>query len=79
MPRYGGRRSGDCRPGHRWSRRTNWSPLFQAVVEATEEALLNALCRAVPMDTYDGRRIEALPLEMLARLEAARANPGQAE
>ncbi len=31
------------------------------------------------MDTYDGRRIEALPLEMLARLEAARANPGQAE
>lgn len=31
------------------------------------------------MDNHDGRRIEALPFEMLARLEAAKANPGSAE
>ncbi|GGO26246.1 P1 family peptidase [Deinococcus humi] len=48
------------------------SPLFQAVIEATEEAILNALCMAVPMDTHDGRRIEALPLEVL--VEAAAGN-----
>lgn len=29
------------------------SPLFEAVIEATEEAILNALCMAVPMAGYD--------------------------
>ena len=38
------------------------SPLFQAVAEATEEAVLNSLFRAETMDG-NGARIEALPLE----------------
>lgn len=39
------------------------SPLFEAVVEATEEAVYNSLFRAVGMSGHRGR-IEALPLEM---------------
>jgi D-aminopeptidase len=38
------------------------SPLFQAVVEATEEAILNSLFRATT-ETGDRGTIEALPLE----------------
>jgi D-aminopeptidase len=37
--------------------------LFQAAVEATEEAILNALCRAETMTGRDGHIAEALPLE----------------
>lgn len=37
--------------------------LFLAVVEATEEAVLNALCAAQSIEGRDGHRIEALPLE----------------
>lgn len=51
------------------------SPLFQAVIEGAEEAILNALCMAVPMITYDGGRIEALPLELLA--DVSTENEGQ--
>lgn len=40
------------------------SPLFQAVVEATEEAIYNALFRAETMEGYQGR-IEALPLHQV--------------
>ena len=39
------------------------SPLFQAAVEATEEAIYNALFRAVTMTGRGGRAIEALPVE----------------
>lgn len=38
------------------------SPLFQAVAEATEEAIYNSLLRATTV-TASGRTIEALPLE----------------
>jgi D-aminopeptidase len=38
------------------------SPLFQAVIEATEEAVYNSLFQAVTM-TGQGRTIEALPLD----------------
>jgi len=38
------------------------SPLFLAVIEATEEAVYNSLFRAATM-TGNGRTIEALPLE----------------
>jgi D-aminopeptidase len=38
------------------------SPLFQAAVEATEEAILNSLFRATT-ETGDRGTIEALPLE----------------
>ena len=37
--------------------------LFAATVEATEEAVINALCAARPVEGRDGHRREALPLE----------------
>jgi D-aminopeptidase len=43
------------------------SPLFQAVVEATEEAVLNSMFRASAMDGQNGR-IEALPVDEVLRL-----------
>ncbi len=39
------------------------SPLFQAVIEATEEAIYNSLLRATTITGRDGNRIEALPIE----------------
>ena len=39
------------------------SPLFQAVIEATEEAIYNSLFRAATMTGKDKRTVEALPLE----------------
>jgi D-aminopeptidase len=47
------------------------SPLFQAVVEATEEALYNALLMATAV-TARGRRVEPLPREQLWALLRAR-------
>ena len=43
------------------------SPLFEAVVEASEEAVINALFAAEAMDGHRGR-IEALPVEEVVRL-----------
>jgi D-aminopeptidase len=43
------------------------SPLFEAVVEATEEAVVNALFAAEPMEGHRGR-IEALPIERVLQL-----------
>ena len=48
------------------------SPLFQAVVEATEEAVINSLFAAEAMDGHQGR-IEALPIDEVLRLRQARA------
>jgi len=39
------------------------SPLFQAAVEATEEAIVNSLFKATDTKGYLGRTVEALPLE----------------
>jgi D-aminopeptidase len=39
--------------------------LFQAAAEATEEAILNALCMAETMTGRSGRTIHALPLDRL--------------
>lgn len=39
------------------------SPLFEAVVEATEEAIYNSLLRATSITGRDGNRVEALPIE----------------
>jgi D-aminopeptidase len=47
------------------------TPLFQAAVEATEEAVLNSLFAAGPMDGHNGR-IEALPVDEAVRLHRAR-------
>jgi D-aminopeptidase len=47
------------------------SPLFQAVVEATEEAVVNALFAAEAMTGHQGR-IEALPVDAVVRLHRGR-------
>ena len=54
------------------------SALFSATVEATEEAILNALVAAETMTGADGRRIEALPHERLRSMmrELTGQNPG---
>jgi D-aminopeptidase len=45
------------------------APLFEATVEATEEAVVNSLFRATPV-TYRGRTVDALPIDRtLAVLE----------
>ncbi len=44
------------------------SPLFQATIEATEEAIYNALVAATTTTGYQGRTIEALPMDEVRRL-----------
>jgi len=41
------------------------SPLFEAVIEATEEAIYNSLCMAETMTGYRNQTIEALPLDQI--------------
>ena len=43
------------------------SPLFQAAIEATEEAIYNSLCMAETMTGYKGKTVHALPLDGLVR------------
>jgi D-aminopeptidase len=43
-------------------------PLYEAVIEATEEAILNALCMARDMDGVNGNLCKALPLEDVKEL-----------
>lgn len=47
-------------------------PLYRAAIEATEEAILNALCMAEDMDGVNGRVIPALPLDDLVEIMTAR-------
>lgn len=44
---------------------THLNPLFQATVEATEEAILHALLQATTVTGRDGRRFEAISIEKL--------------
>ncbi len=44
------------------------SPLFMAVIEATEEAIINSLFAAKSMTGKDGRTVEALPHEEVLRI-----------
>ena len=44
------------------------SPLFMAVIEATEEAVLNSLFAAESMEGRDGHFIEALPVEKTLKI-----------
>jgi L-aminopeptidase/D-esterase-like protein len=44
------------------------SPLFEATVQATEEAIVNAMVAARTMTGIDGHRVEALPHEELRRV-----------
>lgn len=43
------------------------SPLFQAVIEATEEAIINSLLKATTV-TGSGRTVEALPIDRLKEI-----------
>jgi len=43
------------------------SPLFQAVIEATEEAIINSLLKATTV-TGNGRTVEAIPIETVKEI-----------
>ncbi len=47
------------------------SPLFEAAIEAVEEAIDNSLCMATPVTGFQGHAIEALPLEKVRELVQA--------
>jgi D-aminopeptidase len=44
------------------------SPLFQAVIEATEEAILNSLFKATTVTGKEKRTIEALPVDRVKEI-----------
>lgn len=44
------------------------SPIFMAAIEATEEAILNSLFMAETMTGFQGRKIEALPVERVLKI-----------
>ncbi|MGH9322324.1 MAG: P1 family peptidase [Vicinamibacteria bacterium] len=46
-------------------RNDDLSPIFQATIEATEEAVYNSMLKAVTVVGRDGNRVEALPLDRL--------------
>jgi D-aminopeptidase len=46
-------------------RNDDLSPLFQATIEATEEAVYNSMLKAVDVVGDKGNRIEALPIDRL--------------
>jgi D-aminopeptidase len=46
-------------------------PLYEAVMEATEEAILNSMCMARPMEGVNGNFVPALPLEEVRQIVAA--------
>jgi D-aminopeptidase len=45
-------------------------PLYEAVIEATEEAILNSLCMAQDMDGVNGNQAMALPLDEVKEIIA---------
>ena len=45
------------------------SPLFQAVIEATEEAIYNSLFMATTITGHTSATAQALPLDRIAELE----------
>jgi D-aminopeptidase len=49
------------------------NPLFEAVADATEEAILNALCMATSITGIDGHTAHALPLDRLVQVMQAGA------
>jgi D-aminopeptidase len=57
--------SGSRTEGGTVLRNDDLSPLFQATIEATEEAIYNSLLKAVTVVGRDGRRVEALPIDQL--------------
>jgi len=53
------------------------SPLFEAAIEATEEAIYNSLCMAETMTGHRGRTVNALPLDKVAELVKGRDHAGR--
>ncbi|NOX89030.1 MAG: P1 family peptidase [Calditrichaeota bacterium] len=49
-------------------RNDEMSPLFMAVIEATEEAILNSLFKAETMTGREGHKVEALPVEEVLKI-----------
>ncbi len=47
---------------------SSMSPLFMAVVEATEEAILNSMFTARTVSGRDGHKVEALPIEKVLEI-----------
>jgi D-aminopeptidase len=56
-------------------RNEHLTPLFEAAVEATEEAVVNALVAAETMTGRDGVTAHAIPHEALAALAGSRSRP----
>jgi D-aminopeptidase len=49
-------------------RNEHTSPLFLAAAEAAEEAILNAMFKAVTIEGRDGHKLEALPLDYVRKI-----------
>lgn len=49
-------------------RNSDMSPLFLAVIEATEEAILNSMFTATPVKGIDDYEVEALPIEKVLEI-----------
>jgi L-aminopeptidase/D-esterase-like protein len=49
-------------------RDTGLDPVYKAVIEATEESILNSLTRAVTMEGVNNNRVPAIDLELLKQL-----------
>lgn len=47
---------------------SSMTPLFEAVIEATEEAVYNALFAAETVDTSEGRKYPALPVDKVVKI-----------
>jgi D-aminopeptidase len=56
-------RSGDVNRNTQSLGNEAMSPLFQAIVEATEEAIYNSIFRATTVIGRDGHRVESLPID----------------
>jgi L-aminopeptidase/D-esterase-like protein len=67
----GGQAAGRPGPGDDWVGNDQLDPLFRATVEATEEAIINALVAARSMTGADDVRVRALPHERLREILAA--------
>jgi len=44
------------------------SALFLAAAEASEEAILNSMFKATPMEGYRGHKVDALPLDKVREI-----------
>ena len=53
-------------------------PLYEAALECTEEAILNALCMAEPMEGAQGHVAPALPLDLLREWASGQTHRGRA-